>query len=237
MTLKQVVEESNTLSGRLFDFTVQSLVLVSIVSFSIETLPAISSETRQFLGWVEIATVSLFTLEYALRLAVADSRRGFALSFFGIVDLVAILPFYLSLGVDLRSIRVVRFLRIFRLFKLARYSRAMKRLARALSIAREELLLFGAVTLVILYIAAVGIYYFERDAQPERFASVFHSLWWAVVTLTTVGYGDIYPVTTGGRFFTFIVLAVGLGVVAVPTGILASALSAARQEEADADRT
>ena len=87
------------------------------------------------------------------------------------------------------------------------------------------------VTLLLLYFSAVGIYYFERDAQPEAFASVFHSLWWAVVTLTTVGYGDVYPVTTGGRSFTFLILLIGLGVVSVPAGLVASALSEAREME------
>ena len=98
-------------------------------------------------------------------------------------------------------------------------------------IAREELILFACATMLILYFAAIGIYYFEHEAQPEAFSSVFDGLWWAVATLTTVGYGDVFPVTAGGRFFTFIVLITGLGVVAVPTGLIASALSRAREEE------
>jgi voltage-gated potassium channel len=88
---------------------------------------------------------------------------------------------------------------------------------------------------MLLYFSAVGIYYFENDAQPEKFASVFHSLWWSVATLTTVGYGDIYPVTVGGKVFTFLVLLIGLGIVSVPAGLVASALSKARQLEDAAD--
>ncbi len=88
-------------------------------------------------------------------------------------------------------------------------------------IAREEIVLFFFVTVVLLYLAAVGIYYFEHDAQPEAFSSIFHSLWWAVATLTTVGYGDVYPITVGGRIFTFAVLAIGLGVVSIPAGLVA----------------
>ena len=91
-------------------------------------------------------------------------------------------------------------------------------------------MLFGICSMVLLYFSAVGIYYFEKEAQPEAFGSVFHSLWWAVATLTTVGYGDIYPVTVGGKVFTFFILMVGLGIVAVPTGLFASALSKAREE-------
>jgi voltage-gated potassium channel len=158
-------------------------------------------------------------------------RCAFVTSFFSIVDLAAILPFYLASGIDLRSIRAFRLLRVFRILKLTRYSKAMRRFHVALNLAREELVLFLALSGVLLYLTAVGIYYFENAAQPEAFKSVFHSLWWAVVTLTTVGYGDMYPVTAGGRAFTFVVLVIGLGLVAVPAGLVASALSAARKME------
>ena len=136
-----------------------------------------------------------------------------------------------ALGIDFRSVRAFRLLRLFRLAKLARYSHAVRRLHRAVLIAKEELVLFASVAAVLIFVSAVGIYHFERDAQPEQFASVFHSMWWAVVTLTTVGYGDVYPVTAGGRAFTFVVLVLGLGVVAFPAGLIASALSKAREEE------
>jgi voltage-gated potassium channel len=116
---------------------------------------------------------------------------------------------------------------------LARYSSALRRFGRAFIDAKEELVVFTAFTLIILWLAAVGIYYCENAAQPELFSSVFHSLWWAVATLTTVGYGDIYPITVGGRLFTFLILMLGLSVVAVPAGILSSALS--QQSRADKD--
>jgi voltage-gated potassium channel len=111
------------------------------------------------------------------------------------------------------------------LFKLVRYNRAIKHFARAISIAKEEILLFFFVTLILIYLSGVGIYYFENEAQPEHFSSIFDSLWWAIITLTTVGYGDVYPITIGGRVFTFFILMIGLGVVAIPTGILSSALT------------
>lgn len=107
----------------------------------------------------------------------------------------------------------------------------MKRYNRAFNIAKEELIVFGAAALIIFYLASVGIYFFENEAQPQNYGSVFSSMWWAVATLTTVGYGDVYPITAGGRIFTFFVLITGLGVVAVPTGLIASALSQARDEE------
>lgn len=232
MDLKRVVEETDTPAGRRFDNIVLALVVVSIATFSLETLPDLPPAAAALLWWVEVATVALFTIEYLLRVAVADHPWRFVRSFFGVIDLLAILPFYLSLGaVDLRSLRVFRLLRLLRLLKLARYSRVVRRLRCATLIALEELVLFLPVALILIFLAAVGVYHFEHERQPEAFASIFHSLWWAVVTLTTVGYGDVYPVTLGGRTFTFFVLLIGLGLVAVPTGLFASALVQAREEQ------
>lgn len=235
MDLKRIVEKTDTAAGLAFDFVVQSLIIISLLSFAIETLPDLDIRWRLLLHALEVAIVAAFTVEYVVRLAVADRRTGFAFSFYGIVDLIAILPFYIASGVDLRSVRVLRLLRLFRAFKLLRYSQAIQRFNQAFRIAREEIVLFFFVSVLLLYVSAVGIYYFEHSTQPEAFASVFHSLWWAVVTLTTVGYGDIYPLTVGGRVFTFAVLMIGLGVVAVPAGLVASALSEARRlQNADA---
>ena len=231
MHLKRMVEQSDTRAGRWFDAVVFALIVVSLITFSIETLPNLPPPAAAMLYWIEFATVLLFTGEYLLRLAVADSRWRFVRSFFGVLDLVAILPFYLAAGVDLRAVRTFRLLRLLRILKLTRYSDAVRRLRRASGIVREELVLFLNVALILIFLSAVGIYYFEHDRQPEHFASVFHSLWWAVVTLTTVGYGDMFPITTGGRVFTFFVLFLGLGIVAVPTGLFASALAKAREEE------
>jgi voltage-gated potassium channel len=230
-TLKRIVEGSDTRLGRGFDFFSQFLIVVSLVTFSIETLPDLSESARDILRYTEIVTVIIFTAEYLLRLYVADRKLSFAFSFFGLVDLLAILPFYISTGVDLRSIRAIRLFRLFRILKVVRYSAAIRRFHRALLIAKEEIVLFALVAALLLYLSAVGIYYCENDAQPEAFSSVFHSLWWSVCTLTTVGYGDVYPVTTGGKMFTFAVLATGLGIISVPAGLVASALSKARELE------
>ena len=231
MTIKTVVEQHDTRAGRLFDLFIQALIVLSLVSFSIETLPELSAQTHELLRTIEIVTVAIFTVEYLLRIAVADRRLGYILSFLGIVDLVAILPFYIASGVDLRGVRAFRLLRLFRIFKLVRYSEALGRFRRAFLIAREEVVLFLFLACLLLFVAGVGIYYFENSAQPEAYASIFHSLWWAVATLTTVGYGDIYPITVGGKVFTFMVLIIGLGVVSVPAGLVASALSEARRLE------
>ena len=233
--LKQIIESRETPGGRRFDAFIQVLIVVSLVSFSIETLPDLSARSRLILGWIEVGTVAIFSVEYLLRVALADDRRRFVFSFFGIVDLLAILPFFVARGIDLRSLRAVRLLRLFRALKLVRYSRAVRRLHKAFSIIKEELVLFLSAMLLLLFFSATGIYYFEHEAQPDGFSSVFDSLWWAVATLTTVGYGDVYPVTIGGRLFTFLILVIGLGVVAAPCGLLASALSEARRLENSID--
>ena len=235
-SIKQIIEENNTKPGFIFDLTVQILIIISLISFSIETLPNLEASTRHYLRLIEIFTVSVFTVEYLGRIIVADRKLKFIFSFYGLVDLFAILPFYLSTSIDLRSVRALRFLRIFRVLKLFRYSRAIQRFYKAFVLAREELLLFFCITLILLFLSSVGIYYFENQAQPDSFSSIFHSMWWAVSTLTTVGYGDIYPVTVGGKIFTFFMLMIGLGIVAVPTGLLATALSEARHHEETTQR-
>ena len=231
--IKHIIDGSDTMVGRVFDYTIQILIIISLITFSIETLPDLAPSTRRVLRTIEVIVVMIFTAEYLLRVYYAENRLKFVTSFFGIVDLLAILPFYLVSGMDLRSIRVFRLLRLFRLFKLARYSHAAQRFHKALIIAKEEIVLFLFVTVLLIYLSAVGIYFFENPVQPESFKSIFHSLWWAVVTLTTVGYGDAYPITMGGRIFTFFILLIGLGIVSVPAGLVSSALSEAKALEKD----
>ena len=132
---------------------------------------------------------------------------------------------------DLIMLRAFRLLRLVRLLKLGRYSKSLSRMALAVKIAKEDLFLALAATSVMLLIASFGIYQFENPVQPEKFSSVFESLWWALATLTTVGYGDIYPITIGGKIFTGAILMIGLGVVALPAGIIASSLTEARKQQ------
>ena len=231
MSLKDVIERPETRGGRIFSLSIQCLIILSMISVAIETLPRLQPSTRQALRYFEIFSVAVFTIEYVLRIVVADRPLKFIFSFFGIIDLAAIAPFYFATGLDLRAVRGFRLLRLFRVFKLVRYSRAMQRYRRAFALGREELVLFGAAASLVLFLAAIGIYYFENPVQPDVFSSVFHSLWWAVITLTTVGYGDMVPVTVGGRFFTFMLLIIGIGIVAVPTAIISASLSEARDEE------
>ena len=224
-TIKNIIYNTDTRAGRVFNILIQILILVSVVTFSMETVPDLEPQTRIILRYIEIFSVVAFTIEYLLRIWVADRKFKFIFSFFGIIDFLAILPFYLAVGIDLRSLRALRFLRLFRILKLVRYNRAMNQFSRAIKSAKEQIFLFIFITLILIYFASVGIYYFENEAQPENFSSIFDSLWWAIITLTTVGYGDVYPITVGGKVFTFIILMIGLGIVAIPTGIISSALT------------
>jgi voltage-gated potassium channel len=229
--LYDIVEDNTTRNGKYFDFFIQGLILLSLVSFSLETIPDISENLISFLYYLEVFTVSLFSLEYLIRIWVSKKPILYVFSFFGIIDLLAVLPFFLVGYLDLRFLRAFRILRIFRALKIVRYNKAMKRFGLAFILVKEEIVLFFVCTIILIFITSAGIYYFENEAQPETFKSIFHSAWWSIVTLTTVGYGDIYPITLGGRIFTFFVLMIGVGLVTVPAGLVASALSKAREIE------
>lgn len=228
---RHVVQATDTPLGRAFDISIHILVIVSLISFSIDTLPNLTPVQRMMLSYVEWLTVILFSIEYVLRVWVAKRSWDYVFSFYGLVDLFAVLPFYIFTSLDLTSLKILRLLQLLRILKLGRFSSAISRFQKALEMAREEILLFLLTTMMLLYLSSVGIYYFEHEAQPDVFSSIFHSLWWAVATLTTVGYGDVYPITVGGKIFTFLILIVGLGIVGIPAGLIASSLSAVRRNE------
>lgn len=228
--IRNIVETTDSRAGVVFDLLVQFFIVISIIVFSLETIPTLSTEFIEVLSKLEVFIIALFCCEYILRFIVAKQKTKFVFSFWGIVDLLAILPFFL-LSFDLIMIRALRLLRLFRILKLGRYSSSISRIMSALKIAKEDLVLSLMAALIMLLVASFGIYQFENTAQPEKFSSVFDSLWWALATLTTVGYGDVYPITAGGKIFTGFILVIGLGVVAVPAGIIASALTEARNEK------
>jgi len=204
------------------------LIIANILAFSVETASAAESDWAVCLGHFETFSVALFTIEYLARVFMSRPIGKYAFTFLGLVDLVAILPFFLSGILDLRAIRVLRLLRLFRILKLARYTTALNRLAVAFKSIKRELIVSLSGAGIILYLASIGIYHFEKEAQPETFGTVFDCMWWATATLTTVGYGDVYPVTAGGKIFTFFILLIGLGIVAIPTALFASAMISAR---------
>ena len=219
----------NIVEGAVFSGIIQFLILASAVVFVLETEEAFDKYKTYFdiLDWTFLV---LFTAEYILRIYTAPVKKEFIFSFFGIIDLLAILP-SLVLIPGFRVLRVLRFLRIFRIFKATRFILAVDRMIEALGEVKRELLALVILSSLFVYLAACGIYFFEREAQPEAFGSIPDSMWWAIVSLTTIGYGDVFPVTPGGKIFTALVALVGVGLIAIPSGLLASVLTEARVEE------
>lgn len=212
------------------------LILAAVGSAVIETEPAISAGNEDVFRDLEIAFLAFFSVEYLLRLWVADispafsgsrhPRLKFVTSGAAIIDLLAILPalFAVAGGASL-ALRFVRFFRILRLARLGRFSEAWQDLAAAIRSRWEELFLAFSLAAMTLLIASTLLYWAEGDAQPDKFGSIPRSLWWGIVTLTTVGYGDVFPVTPLGKFFSALVSIAAIGLIALPTGIMAAAMS------------
>jgi voltage-gated potassium channel len=214
------------------------MILTSVIAVVLESIEPLGRRYQPFFYWFEIVTVSIFSVEYLLRLwsCVDNAELGagknshlairlkYAVSFHAIVDLVAILPFYLLAfgllgGADMRLLRAVRLLRI---LKLTRYSAALNMLFSTVAENGRALGAAFFILITVMILAASGIYYFEKQAQPVDFGSIPAAMWWSFATLTTVGYGDVTPITVGGKVFGALITVVGLGMVALPTGIIAS---------------
>jgi len=221
---------SDSLDDGSLAFFVQGLILLYMLSLSLETVPSLNKYAEIF-STISIIITTIFVAELVLRLIVTEHPLKYLTSFYGIVDLVAILP--ALVGADTKSLRALRLLRIFKLFKSKQINDAVIRLQLAFHEIKRDLLVFSFLAFIFIYFSAVGIYHFEHEAQPEQFGSIPASLWWAIVSLTTVGYGDAYPITAAGKFFAGIVLIIGIGIVALPTGLIASALTGIKQKTSE----
>jgi voltage-gated potassium channel len=232
--------EASTIVNVCIFFLIVLNVLATVAGTVNSVREAYGTELRIF----EIASVVVFTVEYVLRVwsciedeAYDGSIRGrltFAKTLPAVVDLVAVLPFYLSVGLDLRFVRVLRLLRVFRLVKAARYFPALRLFGQVFREKKEEIIVSISCLAMLLVMTSSLIYYAERQAQPEAFGSIPESLWWSVVTVTTVGYGDAYPITTLGRILGGIVALLGTGIGAIPAGLLASGFSEAMDPDEEA---
>ena len=201
------------------------LIVVALMTVPLEAASGTTQAWQKAITWLELAILGFFTAEYALRFWIAERPWKYALSFYGIIDLAAIAPFYLTWGTETTALRAIRLLRLIRLWKHRGYARAWARLARALSDSREEALIFLAASALTLYVAAVGIHQFEADAQPQLFGTLAQSLWWALGLLVDVDYGEVWPVTFGGKAFTAVIAFIGIAIIAVSAGMVASALT------------
>ena len=211
-----------------FDRIVYTLILLSIASIVAESFESFNSKYGRYLNIFQTITYILFTAEYIYRTINAARKRSwksYVFSFFGIIDLLAIIPFILPfiISVDARSIRVLRLFRLLLIFKIGRHSKAVRTLLSVVKSIRVEVGVTFFTSIIAIVLAGILMYYAENDVQPEAFADMGKSIWWAVATLTTVGYGDIYPITIMGKFIATSLAFIGVGLIAIPAGLISAA--------------
>ena len=226
--------------GYYTDWFIMSLIAANVVAVALETVDPLYARHATFFYWFEIVSVAIFSIEYLARIWACTVQKGYQHPVYGrvefarrpmlIVDLLAILPFILTGGAyNSFIIRLLKLLRLLRVARVGRFSQAWVSLSDAIYGRRFELALSGAVAFLIMLISSAFLYALEGDTQPDAFGSIPRALWWSVATLTTVGYGDVTPVTVMGRIFAGLTAIAGIGLIAMPTGILAAAFSEAMQ--------
>ncbi len=227
-------DEGDDKLSRRFDLFIMTMILLNVLAVILETVESIYSHVPELFEYFEYFSVFVFTIEYLGRLWTCTyyekykhpvwGRIKFIFSFIAVIDLLAIMPFYLPLifAMDGRFLRILRLFRIVRIFKMGRYSTAFNMIVRVMTKRKEELLITFTIVMVMLILASSLMYYVENEAQPEAFSSIPATMWWGVATLTTVGYGDIYPMTGIGRALGGFIAILGVGIFALPAGIIAS---------------
>ncbi len=239
LSLYTVIFESDTRAGRLFDIWLIVFILASVLAVVLGSLPGLPAGQRDILDRLEWLFTALFTLEYLARLACVRHPLRYALSFYGIIDLLALLPTWLALLVPevhaLIDVRVLRLLRVFRIFKLTAYLAEFQALGAALRASRRKVLVFISAVLMIVVVMGTLMYVVEGPANG--FTSIPTAIYWAITTMTTVGFGDITPKTDLGRFIASFMMLLGWGTLAVPTGIVTAEMTARRLGSQPVSRT
>lgn len=240
------VAKPNDIISRVFDISLLSLIILNVCLVIADTF-TLPENIKIIFNIIEKVSVIIFTIEYVLRVWTADllypeknyfvAKIKYIFSFLALIDLLAILPFYIPyiIPIDLRVLRMLRIIRLFRIFKINRYTDALTKIFSVFKSKKHELLSSIFVVILLMIVAAVLMFNIENTAQPEVFKNAFDALWWALATLTTVGYGDIYPVTVLGKILSAVIALLGIGLVAVPTGIISAgfveAISNTKQEK------
>ena len=229
--LHEIIYEADTPAGKLFDIVLLFLILFSVVLVMLESVAWIGEDYAQLLYQLEWGITALFSLEYIARLLVVKKPWRYVTSFFGIIDLLSLLPMYISfffVGTSsLVALRALRLLRVFRILKLSRYIGESNFLMAALWASRAKIgvFLFAVIILCIIF----GTIMYLVEGEVNGFTSIPRGIYWCIVTLTTVGYGDIAPMTPLGRFIASIIMIMGYGIIAVPTGIVTSEMTQQQQ--------
>ncbi|MFN6944993.1 MAG: ion transporter [Cytophagaceae bacterium] len=235
--LYQILEEDTNSSKASYFINIGLSILISlnVIAVILETVEEIYIPFAVYFEALEIFSVALFTIEYIIRAWIStesakykgsfSGRIKYLFSTFALIDLIAILPFFLSMAVDLTFIRVIRLLRILRIFKIVRYVKALQIITKVLREKKEELAISIVLVFIMLILVSCVMFHIENKAQPEAFRSIPETMWWGIATLTTVGYGDVYPITKAGKLLAAVVAILGIGLFALPTGIIASGFS------------
>ena len=232
----EIIESGKTLPSRIINITIVILIFLTIITVVANTFD-ISNAWRILFSKFELVSTIIFTIEYILRVWTSDllypqlspmrARIKYIFSFMAIVDLIAILPLYLLffIKIDLQALRTLRALRLLRIIKINRYTTALKTITQVFKNKANQLISSMVVVGLLMIIASVLMYNFESEAQPDKFSNEFDSRWWAMSALTTVGYGDVYPITVPGKVLGIVIAFIGIGMVAVPTGIITAGFS------------
>lgn len=232
--LYTIIYETDTPAGWAFDAALLAAILVSVLAVALETVQPLGSDYANVFLVTEVVLTVLFTVEYVLRLVVISHPRRYALSFFGIIDLLAVLPTYLALFLvdasSLGTVRVLRLLRVFRVLKLGKFLREGTVLVRAIKASRYKISVFIFGVLILVVIQGSLVYAVEGDPNGQ-FSSLPKAIYWAIITLTTVGYGDIAPQTALGQSIAAIIMLMGYGIIAVPTGIVSVEVARATDDD------
>lgn len=234
-----IIFEADTPDGRTFDIVLLFAILGSLLALSLESVDWLSQEYRTTFRYLEWFFTAIFTVEYLLRLMVVHKKRKYVLSFYGIIDLLSILPTYLSLvffGAQyFMAIRSLRLIRVFRVLKMVRFLGEAKVLSSALRASRIKITVFLVAVMCVVFIMGAVMYVVE--GRENGFTSIPVSIYWCIVTLTTVGYGDISPQTPLGQIIASVIMILGYGIIAVPTGIVSAEMAqAGRKEDPDSAR-
>jgi voltage-gated potassium channel len=217
-----------------FDKFIYLLIIFNLISMVVESEPDLPVEVINYLSIFEILSITIFSVEYIIRSIVAfKNKKSYNLSFFGIIDLLSILPFFFGkiIGFDGRFVRVFRLFRISRILKLGKFSKSFELLGQGVNNVKKELYITFFIAFIMLFFSASGIYYLENPEQPQAFSSITESFWWAVSSLTGVGFEEIFPKTFGGKLFGTFISLIGIGVIAVPTGIVSASFVEVLEEE------
>lgn len=224
--LYEIIFEADTTTGKYFDVLLLIVILISVALVLLESVPTIRVNHHSFLKTSEWIITVIFSIEYILRILIVKKPFRYIFSFYGIIDFLSVIPTYLSLIIlgsqSLVVIRMLRLLRIFRILKLTRYTNAGRSLASSMWASREKIGVF--IFFVIILVVVIGTIMYMIEGEEHGFTSIPRSIYWAIVTLTTVGYGDISPETSLGQFLASVVMIMGYAIIAVPTGIVTAEL-------------